>query len=352
VTNTEYVEHFKALVGVVETYGGAYGCEPGLVAMELVAQGMKPEDVAIADHAAIIKAKEVCRKCYLLCMLLHGADNGRYYQFKVDLSNNMTKGTDNYPKTMVETMRMLTDYIPPPRLQSVRNPDGKGLAFIQGKGGTSRGPKKDIKCYHCGRKHYKNECPELKLLDLGVQNLNIGDCNDEHSLFSADDGYGLIQKQAKGVQGILSPYHAYIDTCASYSSTPYSELLSNLKKQASGLIGHSNAGLCRMDLSDSLGALEQVWFNEGGVAAIIPLKQLKKLCPMVYDSTHHGGAFVCRTKDSNVVLKNNGKGMPYLDLREFKAKAVLSFAPKAALSFVQTVRGNMEGFTKGEVEEV
>ena len=30
MTNTEYVEHFKALVGVVETYGGAYGCEPGI----------------------------------------------------------------------------------------------------------------------------------------------------------------------------------------------------------------------------------------------------------------------------------------------------------------------------------
>ncbi len=35
VTNTEYVEHFKALVGVAETYGGAYGREPGLVATEL-----------------------------------------------------------------------------------------------------------------------------------------------------------------------------------------------------------------------------------------------------------------------------------------------------------------------------
>ncbi len=43
--------------------------------------------------------------------------------------------------------------------------------------------------------------------------------------------------------------------------------------------------------------------------------------------------------------------MPYLDLREFEAEAVLSFAPEAALSFVQTVRGNMEGFTKREVEE-
>ncbi len=106
-----------------------------------------------------------------------------------------------------------------------------------------------------------------------------------------------------------------------------------------------------MDSSGSLGALEQVWLNEGGAAMIIPLKQLKKLCPVVYDSTRHGGVFVCCTKDGDVVLKNNGKGMPYLDLREFEAKAVLSFAPEAALSFVQTVQGNMGGFTTREVEE-
>ncbi len=36
VTNTEYEEHFKALVGVVETYGGAHGCKPGLVATEFL----------------------------------------------------------------------------------------------------------------------------------------------------------------------------------------------------------------------------------------------------------------------------------------------------------------------------
>jgi hypothetical protein len=72
VTNTEYVEHFKALVGVVETYGGAYCREPGLVAAELVAQGTKPKDVDTADHKAIIKAEEVCREGFLSCMLLHG----------------------------------------------------------------------------------------------------------------------------------------------------------------------------------------------------------------------------------------------------------------------------------------
>jgi len=126
MTNTEYVENFKALVGVVETYGGAYGREPGgLVAIELVAQGMRPEDVDSANRAAIIKAEEVCRECYLSCMLLCGADNGRYFQLKVDLSNDMTKGTNNYPKTIVKTMRLLTDYVPPPRLQRVRDPDGE-----------------------------------------------------------------------------------------------------------------------------------------------------------------------------------------------------------------------------------
>ncbi len=70
MTNTEYVEHFKALVGVVETYGGVYGREPGLVALEHVAQGMKPQDFDTADRADVKKAKEVCRECYLSCMLL------------------------------------------------------------------------------------------------------------------------------------------------------------------------------------------------------------------------------------------------------------------------------------------
>ncbi len=89
------MEHFKALVGVVETYGGVYGREPGLVATELVAQGVKPQDADTAGPADVKKA------CYLLCMLLRKADNSRYHQLKVDLSNDMTKGTDNFPKTMV-----------------------------------------------------------------------------------------------------------------------------------------------------------------------------------------------------------------------------------------------------------
>ena len=72
-------------------------------------------------------------------------------------------------------------------------------------------------------------CLELKLMDSGIQNLSVDDCDEYHNLFSADDGYGyrFIQIQAKGVQGILFPYHAYIDTCASYSI--WKGLISSLK---------------------------------------------------------------------------------------------------------------------------
>jgi hypothetical protein len=325
--------------------------------MQLIAQGVRLQDVDTTDQEEIVKAKAVCRECYLSCMLLRGTDNDRYFQLKVDLSKDMTKGTNNFPKTIFKTMRLLTNYMALPRLQHMHDPDGKGLAFVQGEGGAPCSPKRDstnkgeINCWHCGGPHYKNECLELRALDEGIQNFSVNDCNEKHNLFLANNSYGLVQKQAKRVQGILSPYHAYINTCASYASTPYLELLLNLKKELCGLIGHSNAGLCRMDSSGLLVALKQVWLNKGRAATIIPLKQLEKLCPVTYDSTCNGGAFICRTKDGNVVLRNNGKGMPYLNLRESKAKTVLSFAPKAAQSFVQRVQGNMEGFTRCKVEE-
>jgi hypothetical protein len=42
-------------------------------------------------------------------------------------------------------------------------------------------------------------------------------------------------------------------------------------------------------------------------------------------------------------VKNNSIGMPYLDVRELKAEV--------ALCFIQTMRGNMEGYTAREIED-
>ena len=89
VSTTEYVEHFKALIGIVETYDGAYGNEPGLVRARLIEQGVAEGDLDAPDADKLKTAKAVCCKEYLSCMILGGADNSRYYQLKTDLANDM-----------------------------------------------------------------------------------------------------------------------------------------------------------------------------------------------------------------------------------------------------------------------
>ena len=43
-------------------------------------------------------------------MLLRGANSIRYGALKTELANDMTKGQDNYPKTLVEAARLLNNY--------------------------------------------------------------------------------------------------------------------------------------------------------------------------------------------------------------------------------------------------
>jgi hypothetical protein len=98
-------------------------------------------------------------------------------------------------------------------------------------------------------------------INAGVQNLNIGNCEEGHGLFlpKKDEGLAIVQdkeKEEKGVRGILSKHHLYIDTCTSYAYTLYCEHLGNVEVQECDLVGHSNAGLCRMDTAGDMGAIK------------------------------------------------------------------------------------------------
>jgi hypothetical protein len=147
------------------------------------------------------------------------------------------------------------------------------------------------------------------------------------------------------VQGILSPYHVFINMCASYASTPHKSFLENLRLQEHGLMGHSNAGSRGMDKAGTMGAIKKMWYNKGSIATIVPLKVLERIFPILFQS-HKGmkpGHFVIHSDQGDIAVRNNGIGMPYLDVRELEAEV--------ALCFVQTVRGNMEGYTAHEIED-
>ncbi len=94
-------------------------------------QRVDPDHLKNMTPTQIEAVKVTCWEEYLACMLLRGADNIRYGPLKVELSNDMTKGTDNYPKTMVEATWLLNDYKIMIRPQHARDKAREGLAFIQ-----------------------------------------------------------------------------------------------------------------------------------------------------------------------------------------------------------------------------
>jgi hypothetical protein len=365
VSRMDYVEDFKALVDVVKTYGDAYGNKLGLIIAQLIAQGA-PDFI---DLVQIAKAEATCCKHFLLCMVLRGSGSTCDHQLKTDLANDMTKGLDHFPKTIIKTMHLLNNYKVPAKHQYHCKPGGDGFMFVQGNKPAKAEalPKSDIKCWHCSKKgHYnENKCPELQVLDVGMQNMHIDnwqlnmdlECNKAHSLVSSADGWMMVQNNKKGVHGlhgILSLFHVYMNMCASYVSTPYPQLLQHLMTQAQGLIGYSNAGLCGiMSSSRKLGAIGQMWLNKGGIATIVPLKQIEQIRPVSYDSRIGKSLFLIHLSDGNIVMMNNNKGMPYLDLKDpdttislgiNNTHDIIQGMDDMAVLFVQMVRSNMEGF--------
>jgi hypothetical protein len=172
LSTTEYLKNFKALISVVKTYGGAYGCKPRLLRAQLIKQGVAIGDLDAPDPTEMKKVEEKCCKQYLSCMLFRGADQSRFSKLKDDLLNYMTKRVKNFPRMLVKTLQLMSNYKVPVRAQCIRE-IGKGVAIVQDGKIMSI---KDIDCWHCIKKgHYCSDCPDLRVkgIDNGVQNFTF-----------------------------------------------------------------------------------------------------------------------------------------------------------------------------------
>ncbi len=93
-----------------------------------------------------------------MCMLIWGADQSRYLKLKDNLSNDMAKGVNNFPKTMVKTLQLTSNYKVPAKIQHIKKNNKVGDFVQEGKVINT----KDIKCWHCSKKgNYQCNCPKL-----------------------------------------------------------------------------------------------------------------------------------------------------------------------------------------------
>ena len=136
----------------------------------------------------------------------------------------MMKGSDNYPKSIVDATRMLTEYKGGIRIHRIPNTDSDGMAFVQG-GGRRKAKEKEPNgdgdstpnCWHCGKPgHHKNRCPDLMV--EGIDNLNIEDFDDAHGMFSA--GADIQEWGANAQEWNGDAQLSKIAGCASFAVMP------------------------------------------------------------------------------------------------------------------------------------
>ena len=332
-TNDDYAEELLALVRVVETYGGAYGKEPGIIDAVLKDSG-KTMMAASADQKAAAEAE--ARERYVACLIISGADNGRYKQLKDDLHNHYTMGTDKYPKTVEGAIKLLNNY----KVTTIRgyNPRGRGVenvAMIQTdkKGGKKKEDKtmkfkEGIRCFKCNEEgHYANDCEKYhaKQAEDGIVNINVESDDDdydddaEHELqllsiggISDSDEHGICLLQKRGT---LDPDKFYLDTCATYSSCINQEYLRDMKEMKKGLHGHCNAGTTFTNKRGYFGSLK-MWYNPTGIANLISFDQLEQLYDITYCTRGTKKAFIVHTPDGDVSFQRDSMGLPYIDAKD------------------------------------
>ncbi len=125
---------------------------------------MLAADANMPNLDKLKKALAVHCDSYLLCMILQGSDNSRFYQLKTDLVNDMTKGQDNFPNTIVKTKHLLNDYKVPARKQCIKDLNNNGVAFVQNTGGTAPPPVGDILFWHITNP--KKDCSKLETVNF------------------------------------------------------------------------------------------------------------------------------------------------------------------------------------------
>jgi hypothetical protein len=175
---------------------------------------------------------------------------------------------------------------------------------------------------------------------------------------AAQDAHQLLNVTfAQGDE--LPDSRVYLDGCSTVHAFKSDKYLEGIKTKAQGVRINCNAGAVSTNKRGTYGSLK-VWYLPDGIANIISMHELEGMYRITYDSWQ--GYYVVHTPKGEVRFYKDEQGLPYLDLKESSEAAVMLLQQgqdprkkpehKGAVTLVQTVRGNYEGYTKREVLKV
>ena len=357
-SNSDYHEDFMAMMEVIEEYGGAGSLTyfPNMIKKELMTKGI---DMDKASGDEMKKAKKIVRDKFLAALMLNGTNRDKYGELKRGMAENYVTGTSEYPESTEAVLRILNAYVPPVgwnrRIkQEAGNPSDEGAMFAQSSGDDAW--KADVTCFGCGEKgHLKRECPNKK----NKEQIHANIVEEE----DPDAGENIFAQQKS--RGMMNENYLLLDNQSTVNQIVNPNMLKNIRKSSKPIKIHCNAGMSKTEFEGELGEMT-VYHNPDGLANVLSLKSVAEKHRVTYDSWDRDGVFKVHTKNGVVEFKPTERGLHYVamsvegdvvqhmlvtaDVSKEKDEEEIESANEECM-MVTTVRGNLEGHTRHEIEK-
>ena len=339
-SNVKYYERFCNAVEAAEQYGACFGVdEATLMTDEEYRELSQRQQQSKAEKD---KAKKRVKEKYLAYIFINKLDANKYGNLKKELQNDYAKGKNNYPGTVLEAYKLLTNYRYEKRNGNsnyFRRGNQNALAFNQtGNNGNqnNRNNKREIKCYNCGEiGHIAPKCPKKKetqntnvegeTASTGTNNNNDESKTSRENVEENDFGFLIMQTgkekdsieeiKIKGDVQLLNKMEAndlrellLLDNQSTTDLFCDKKLLRDIKQVQGSCTIITNGGQITTNKKGYLKNYGYVWYHPEAITNILSLSNVIKKYKVTFNSVN-GNCFEVHTGEKIIIFKQMKNGL-------------------------------------------